>query len=232
VFAGGGPPPPLPPTSCRSSVLAFEPDARERGLQEPGVPIAGFDHEGDGHASQHGELVDDRPCGGGWGGLGLGLGRHARVELQRGCHTARALLRRFSRIRSCARRKWMQDARKRMIVTVSGGAERRASWTASTLDLQAVAQRPLAGRTPRGADLLMVSAAGAGGFFLGVAGAAIPNTFPKRHAGSFPPRTRIPRRQVQSMCPWPRARRRIVRLCGRAGQGSSLPSFAAGARGR
>jgi hypothetical protein len=72
-----------------------------------------------------------------------------------------------------------------MILTVSGSANRRAAWTAATLDLQSVAERPLAGRASSLADSLMVGATGAGGFLLGVAGTTIPDTFSERHAVSF-----------------------------------------------
>lgn len=165
------------------SVLTFEPDARERGLQEPRVPVAGLDHEGDRHAAQHGELVDDRPC---WGGLGgLGLGRHARVKLQRECHGAAGDFCGFSHGRSRRRRNSMQGARKRMILTVSGGANRHAAWTAATLDLESIAQRTLARRAPCLADPLVVGAAGPGGFLLGVAGATIPDALAERHTLSF-----------------------------------------------
>ena len=92
--AAGGIDRPRPPTLLRDrSVLAFESDAGERGLQKPGVPITGFDHERHCHAAKHGELMDDRP---GWGGLGgLGLGRHTSVRVQRGCHGSDRGLRGF-----------------------------------------------------------------------------------------------------------------------------------------
>jgi hypothetical protein len=79
----------------------------------------------------------------------------------------------------------MQDAWKRMIVTVSGGAERKAAWTATTLDLETIAQRFLAGRAPGFTNLLVMAPAGAGRLLLGVASATVPNTFPERHAISF-----------------------------------------------
>jgi hypothetical protein len=165
------------------SVLAFESYARKRGLEKPRIPVTRLDHERDSHAAQHGELVDDRPC---WGGLGgLGLGRHARVRVQRRCHGSARDLRGFARRRSRLGRNSMQDARKRMILPVSGGADRHAAWTAATLDLQAIAQRTLARGAPRLANLLMMGAAGPGGFLLGVAGATIPNAFSERHAISF-----------------------------------------------
>ena len=176
-------PPAAPDIMPDRSVLAFESDARQRGLQKPRVPIAGLDHEGDRHAAQDGELVDDRPC---WGGLGgSGLGRHARVRLQRECHGPIGDFRGFSSWRSRRRRNSMQDARNRMILTVSGGANRHAAWAAATLDLESIAQRTLARRAPCLADPLVVRAARPGGFLLGVAGAAIPNAFSERHAISF-----------------------------------------------
>ena len=182
-LAAGGIDRPRPPTPTGRSVLTFESDAGERGLQEPRVPITGLYDDRHCHAAKHGELMDDRP---GWGGLrGLGLGRHAWSGCNAGAMGQTAVLHGFRRITSHPRRNWMQDAWKQMLVTVSGGAERKAAWTATTLDLETIAQRPLAGRAARLTNLLVVAPAGAGRLFLGVASATVPDTFPERHAVSF-----------------------------------------------
>ena len=132
--------------------------------------------------------MNDRPWGNRLGGLGLGgfgLGRHARVRVQRECHGSSHELLGFSDERSRGRRKSMQDARKRMIVTVSSSASRGAARTPPSLDLQAIAERTLAGAAAGLANLLMVCAAGPGGLLLGVTGAAVPDTLSERHAVSF-----------------------------------------------
>jgi hypothetical protein len=127
--------------------------------------------------------VDDRP---GRGGLsGLGLGRHAWSGCNAGATGQTVIYADFRRIASRSRRNSVQDARKRMIVTVSSGARGDAAWTATTLDLETVAQRSLAGRAAGFTNLLVVASAGAGGLLLGVAGATVPNAFSKRHADSF-----------------------------------------------
>jgi hypothetical protein len=182
--AAGGIDRPRPPTLLRDrSVLAFESDAGERGLQKPGVPITGFDHERHCHAAKHGELMDDRA---GWGGLGgLGLGRHTRSRCNAGAMGQTAVYVAFSMEPSHRRRNSMQDARKRMIVTGSGRAQGEAARTAPAVDLDTIAQRSLAGRTASRANLLVMAAAGPGRFLLGVPSAPVPHTFPKRHAISF-----------------------------------------------
>jgi hypothetical protein len=132
--------------------------------------------------------MNGRPRGRGLGGLGLGgfgLGRHARVRVQRGCHGSGHRLLGFSHDRSRARRKSMQDARKRMIVTVSSSASSGAARAAPALDLQAITQRTQAGAAAGLTNLLMVCAAGPGGLLLGVTGATIPDTLSERHAVSF-----------------------------------------------
>ena len=175
--------PPAAPDTPDRSVLAFESDARERGLQQPRVPIVGLDHERHCHAAEHGELVDDRPC---WGRLSwVGLGRHADVIVQRGCHGSDRGFRGFSSRRSRPRRNVVQDDRKQMILTVSRRACRAAAGASAALDLEAVPQRALACRAAGLANLLVMCAAGAGRLFLGVAGAAVPDTLSERHAGSF-----------------------------------------------
>lgn len=176
-------PPAAPDTLPDRSVLTFESDAGERGLQEPRVPIAGFDHERHCHAAKHGELVDDRPRRG-WLS-GLGLGRHASCGCNAGAMGQTAVYIAFRGIASHPRRNSVQDARKRMIVTVSSGAGREAAWTPPALDLETIAQRPLALHAAGLTDLLVMAPAGSGRFLLGVAGAAVPDTFPERHAGSF-----------------------------------------------
>ncbi|HXU90506.1 MAG TPA: hypothetical protein VFQ62_16760, partial [Methylomirabilota bacterium] len=72
-----------------------------------------------------------------------------------------------------------------MIVTVSGGAARETTRATTALDLDSIAQRSLARQTACLAELLVMISACAGGLFLGVAGAAVPNTLPEGHAGSF-----------------------------------------------
>lgn len=127
--------------------------------------------------------MDDRP---GWGWLGgLGLGRHAWWQCNAGAMGQTAVYAAFRRIASRRRRNSMQDAWNEMIVTVSGDAERQTVWTTTALDLDAIAQRSPTRRATCFADLLVMIAAGASGLLLGVAGAAVPNTFPERHAGSF-----------------------------------------------
>src|SRR5256885_15311248 len=79
----------------------------------------------------------------------------------------------------------MQDAWKRMIVTVSGGAERKAARTAPALDLDTIVQRSPAGRAPGLTDLLVMAPASSGRFLFSVASATVPNTFPERHAVPF-----------------------------------------------
>jgi hypothetical protein len=127
--------------------------------------------------------VDDRPS---WGRLsGVGLGRHADVIVQRGCHGSDRGFRGFSSRRSRPRRNVVQDDRKQMIVTVSGRARGAAAGASPAFDLEAVPQRALARRAAGLANLLVMCAAGAGRLLLGVAGASVPDTLSERHAGSF-----------------------------------------------
>src|SRR5213594_4255023 len=68
----------------------------------------------------------------------------------------------------------------------SGRAHGGAARAALAIELQSIAQRPLAPGAARVAQLEMVRPAGAGGLLLGVAGAAVPNTFSEGHSGPLP----------------------------------------------
>src|SRR6267143_3570345 len=68
----------------------------------------------------------------------------------------------------------------------SGRAHDGAARAALAIELQSIAQRPLAPGAAHVAQLEMVRPAGAGGLLLGVAGAAVPNTFPEGHSGPLP----------------------------------------------
>src|SRR3989441_10561054 len=70
----------------------------------------------------------------------------------------------------------------------SGRAHGGAARAALAIKLQSIAQRPLAPGAARVAQLEMVRPAGAGGLLLGVAGAAVPNTFFQSHSGPPPQR--------------------------------------------
>src|SRR5207245_532226 len=78
----------------------------------------------------------------------------------------------------------------------SGRAHGGAARAALAIELQSIAQGPLAPGAARVAQLEMVRPAGAGGLLLGVAGGAAPNTFSEGHSGplphGFPPK--FPRR--------------------------------------
>jgi hypothetical protein len=131
--------------------------------------------------------MDDRPRGdrrGGFGLGGLGLGRHAGVRVQRGCHAGARGIRPFWNPRNLSRRNSVHDAGNEMLVTGSGGPRRRAARTAASLDLGAIAKRAGAHRAARLTDPLMVGATRAGRGLLGVTGATVPDTFAEGHAGS------------------------------------------------
>src|SRR5207247_11462955 len=68
----------------------------------------------------------------------------------------------------------------------SGRAHGGAARAALAIELQSIAQRPLARGAARVAQLEMVRPAGTGGLLLGVAGAAVPNTFSEGHSGPLP----------------------------------------------
>src|SRR3989442_9670346 len=84
------------------------------------------------------------------------------------------------------RRNRVQEAWNSTDAFGSGRAHDGAARAALAIELQPIAQRPLAPGAARVAQLEMVRPAGAGGFLLGVAGAAVPNTFSEGHSGPLP----------------------------------------------
>ena len=96
-----------------------------------------------------------------------------------------------------------------MIVTVSGGAEREAARAAATLDLDSITERVLAAGATGFSNFLVMIPARAGRLFLGVTGAAVPNTFSERHAGSFHRATAISATTGARHVPVSREQRRI-----------------------
>src|SRR3989442_15939404 len=84
------------------------------------------------------------------------------------------------------RRNRVQEAWNSTDAFGSGRAHDGAARAALAIELQPIAQRPLAPGAARVAQLEMVRPAGAGGFLLGVAGAAVPKTIFERHFGAPP----------------------------------------------
>src|SRR5438874_7612868 len=84
------------------------------------------------------------------------------------------------------RRKRMQEGRNSTDLFRSRSAHDAAAPAALAIELRSIAQRPLTARAPRVPQLDVMCAAGAGGLFLSVAGASVPDAFSEGHPGSSP----------------------------------------------
>src|SRR3989442_726793 len=113
-----------------------------------------------------------------------GLGRHTRLWGQRRCH---AWIHEIPCATRPRRRNRVQEAWNSTDAFGSGRAHGGAAHAALAIELQSIAQGPLAPGAARVAQLEMVRPAGAGGLLLGVAGAAAPNTIFPRHSSPPPP---------------------------------------------
>jgi hypothetical protein len=141
------------------SVLAVQPHARERRLQEPEVPITRLDDHRDRHAAQDRELVHHgRRRRLGIGGIfgRCGLGRHVGLRLQRRCHGG---TRGTDAAHACER---------------SGSAHDGTAPAIPRLELLAVRELHLALLAARVTDERVVWPACAGRLFLCMAGATVP----------------------------------------------------------